>query len=90
MRLTGKPESELFVWSKQFQLFFKTWKPRRDQMQVLEAYPLTFLSRTPYKLYSNLILATTHGELVEALPADHGLGKVLKLATWIGTWSDNE
>ena len=90
MRLTGKPESELFVWSKQFQLFFKTWKPRRDQMQVLEAYPLTFLSRTPYKLDSNLILATTHGELVEGLPSDHGLGKVRKLATWIGTWSDDE
>jgi len=90
MRLTRKPESELFVWSKQFQLFFKTWKPGRDQMQVLEAYPLTFLSRTPDKLDGSLILATTHGELVEALPSDHGLGKVLELATWVRAWSDDE
>lgn len=90
MRLTGQPESELLVWRQQLELLLKAWQPRGDQMQVLEADPFSLRGSTLDKLEGDLVLATTHGELVEALPSHDRLCEVLELTAGIRSWRDDE
>jgi hypothetical protein len=59
-------------------------------MKVLEADPLSLLSSALDKLEGSLVLASTHGELVEGLPSDDSLGKLLELTAWVRSWRNNE
>jgi hypothetical protein len=55
-------------------------------MQVLEADPLTLLSRILDQLEGDFVLATAHGKLVEVLPSYDRLCELLQLTARIGTW----
>ena len=83
MRLRCQPESESLVWLQHLELLLKDWEPGSDEMKVLEADPLTLLGGLLDLLNGNLILATAHGDCMEASSSNYLVSEFFKLSTWI-------
>lgn len=83
MRLRCQPESESLVRLQHLELLLKDREPGSDEMKVLEADPLALLGGLLDLLNCNLILATTHGNSMEASSSNNLVSKFLKLSTWI-------
>ena len=73
------------MWLQHLELLLKDWEPGSDEMKVLEADPLSLLGCLLDLLNGNLVLATTHGNSMEAGSSNNLVCKFLKLSTWIGS-----
>ena len=86
MGLASKPESESLMRCLHLKLFLKDRKPRRNQMEVLQAYPFSFYSGLLNCLNSDFILSSSHCNFVISGPANDLLCKLLEFCTRVRSW----
>jgi len=74
--LCGKPEPKIAVRRKRGDLFFEVWKSASDQMQVLEAEPMTLLSCFTKQADGFFVLIASHRKLEVLASANLLVGKL--------------
>lgn len=90
MRLRSQPKSELLLRLEHLELLLEDREPRSDQVEVLEADPLSLNGSLLDGFNSSLVSTTTHSDFVESVSADSSFSELLKFCTRIRSRRDDK
>lgn len=79
VRLRGEPKTEVLMGLQLLEFLFQRGKPRRDEVQILEAHPQSLGGCLSEHLQRHLVLVTTHGHLLEVLSSYFRSSELLQL-----------